>query len=85
VIGLGSFGLVMIVAGVWLFIRNQGKAREMEDELEDEPEQYAEEDVESLMDAIIALDDLYSEGKLPEEAYRKRRAELKERLKEISG
>jgi hypothetical protein len=35
------------------------------------------------MDAILALDDLYQAGKLPEEAYRQRRAELKARLKEI--
>ncbi len=85
VIGLGSFGLVMIIAGVWLFFRNQDKTRNLEGELEEETEQYTEDDVDSLMDAIIALDDLYAEGQLPEEAYRKRRAELKERLKEISG
>lgn len=85
IVGLGSFGLAMIVAGVWLFFRNQGKAKDLEEEFEDEGEQYAEDDVESLMDAIIALDDLYSEGQLPEEAYRKRRAELKERLRKISG
>ena len=35
------------------------------------------------MDAILALDDLYKEGQLPEEAYNQRRAELKERLKVI--
>ncbi len=29
------------------------------------------------MDAILALDDLYQAGELPEEAYRLRRAELK--------
>jgi mono/diheme cytochrome c family protein len=85
VIGLGSFGLVMILAGVWLFFRNKGKTGDLEDELEDEGDPYPEDDAESLMDTIIALDDLYSEGKLPEDAYRKRRAELKERLKEISG
>ncbi len=35
------------------------------------------------MDAIIALDDLYQEGRLPEEAYQTRRAELKERLSQL--
>ncbi len=34
------------------------------------------------MDAILALDDLYKDGKLPEDAYLERRAELKQRLKE---
>jgi hypothetical protein len=40
---------------------------------------------ESLMDAIIALDDLYQAGQLPEEAYQKRRDEMKARLKDILG
>ena len=35
------------------------------------------------MDAILAVDDLYKEGKLPEEAYLKRRMELKDRLKDM--
>jgi mono/diheme cytochrome c family protein len=84
-IGLGSFGLVMIAAGVWLFLRNQKQAGDFEDDSEEVEEEYTEDDVESLIDAIIALDDLYSAGELPEEAYRKRRSELKSRLKEISA
>ena len=43
----------------------------------------ATDDVDTLMDAIIALDDLYREGQIPEEAYRLRRAELKARLAEL--
>jgi cytochrome c553 len=43
------------------------------------------EEPETLMDAIIALDDLYQAGKLPETAYRERRAELKARLAEQMG
>ena len=39
---------------------------------------------EEVMDAIIALDDLYRAKKIPEEAYHKRREELKERLKELA-
>ena len=39
------------------------------------------ETVEDLMDAIIALDDRYKAGDLPEEAYLSRRDELKERLR----
>jgi hypothetical protein len=37
------------------------------------------------MDAILALDDLYQDGQLPEEAYTRRRAELKARLAELKG
>ena len=36
------------------------------------------------MDAIIALDDQYHAGNLPEEAYLERRAELKEKLRKFS-
>jgi hypothetical protein len=42
------------------------------------------EDEETLMDAIIALDDQYRAGNLPEEAYLERRADLKEKLRKIS-
>ena len=44
-----------------------------------------EEDSETVMDAILALDDLYQAGSIPEEAYRQRRAELKSKLKELTG
>jgi mono/diheme cytochrome c family protein len=86
-IGLGVFGVALVVAGVWLWRRTRAGADE--DELEDEapasePEPTAES-VESLMDAIIALDDLYGAGQLPEEAYLKRRADLKARLQERMG
>jgi hypothetical protein len=42
------------------------------------------EDEETLMDAILALDDQYHAGNLPEEAYLERRAVLKEKLRKIS-
>jgi hypothetical protein len=39
------------------------------------------ESSEDVMDAIIALDDLHRSRKISDEAYQKRRAELKEILK----
>ncbi|MCJ7660276.1 MAG: hypothetical protein MUO67_14110, partial [Anaerolineales bacterium] len=87
VIGLAALGLVLIGAGVWLYLRSQrdydeGDFIDGDDEkttsINDIPD-----DPEALMDAIIALDDLYQAGELPEEAYRKRRAVLKERLREM--
>ena len=42
------------------------------------------DDPESLMDAIIAVDDLHRAGKLSDEAYQKRRDELKSVLKRKS-
>ena len=47
---------------------------------EDETEE-DEEDVDTLIDAIAALDDLHKAGNLPTAAYQQRRAEMKERLR----
>jgi hypothetical protein len=52
------------------------------DEEEDEEENEFESS-EDVMDAIIALDDLYRAKKISDEAYQKRRAELKDILKEM--
>ncbi len=88
VIGLVAFGATLIVTGVWLYRRNQSITQ---NELEEgyDPvdaailEESIPEDPEALMDAIIALDDLYKTGELPEQAYRERRAELKAKLKDL--
>jgi len=92
VIGLGAFGLVLILAGVWIsrhtrLAATANEAEVMEDEdsgLEEEATD-TPEDAEALMDDIIALDDLYQAGELPEEAYRARREELKEKLRAVVG
>ena len=84
-IGVGGLGVVLVVVGLWLYQRNK-KAAVEEVEAEEIPEAEAEiapEDVEALMDAIIALDDQYQAGELPEDAYHQRRAELKERLQNL--
>lgn len=80
-IGVGALGVVLIVAGAWIFLRDRKRNDEVE---EDESEADDDNDVESLMDAIIALDDLHRAGKITEEAYQKRRAELKDSLKRKS-
>jgi mono/diheme cytochrome c family protein len=81
-VGLGAFGLVLIILGIWLFRRNQirnGGEDASEDDLEASRDA-SPDDADTLMDAIITLDDLYQAGELPEEAYRARRAQLKEKL-----
>ncbi len=89
-IGLGAFGLALILVGVWLFRKNHTTGENDEDE-EDEDGDLEEDsgdlpnDPDSLMDAIIALDDLYKAGELPEEGYQQRRAELKEKLNQVVG
>jgi hypothetical protein len=87
VIGLGIFGLTLILAGVFLYRRSRAADSETEDEPEDAISQdgpeFGSESAETLMDAIIALDDQYQAGQLPESAYLERRAKLKQRLSEL--
>jgi mono/diheme cytochrome c family protein len=77
-IGVGALGLVLILAGVWMYLRDRNRPEEEVEEVEEEDEFDTEEEI---LDAIIALDDLHRAGKLPDEAYQTRRAELKARLK----
>ena len=60
--------------------------RTREDVESDEDEENTEDDdfetPEDVMDAIIALDDMKNAKKIPSDVYRKRRYELKERLRE---
>jgi mono/diheme cytochrome c family protein len=79
-IGLAIFAVALIVAGTWLYLARRPKlAAAAAGEGLSKGEEGGET-AEALMDAIAALDDLYRAGKLPEEAYRERRAELKAQL-----
>ena len=79
-IGVGAFGLTLILAGVWMYLRDRNKNEEDDEEGDDEEDDQFD-DTESVMDAIIALDDLHRAGKINDEAYKKRRDELTEALK----
>ena len=82
-IGAGAFGLILILAGVWMFVRDRNKVDEDDfEDAEDEEDEF--ENAEEVMDAIIALDDLHRAKKIPDEAYQTRREELKARLKELA-
>ncbi len=83
VIGLAGFGLALIGAGTYLWWRNRQLEEEWEESEEGEVVEVEFETPDEVIDAIIALDDQYKTGGLPEGAYRVRRAELKERLKEL--
>ena len=78
-IGVAALGAVLILAGAWMYLRERSRPDD-EDEADDEDEIESEED---LLDAIIALDDLHRSGKISDEAYQTRRAELKARLKNV--
>lgn len=83
IIGIGALGIVLILLGVWMYQRNRlGQPRET---VQAGPPAAKIEKPEDVMDAILALDDLYQEGQLPDEAYLQRRGELKTRLSELLG
>ena len=77
-IGAGALGIGLILAGGWMYLRDRN--RQMADSEEDEGDEF--ESSEDVIDAIIALDDLHRSKRISDEAYQKRRAELKEILKE---
>lgn len=80
VYGVGALGLILILIGGWLYWRDRHQtAAENEADL-DEAEAPAEA-TDDLLDAIVALDDQFKAGKIPEAAYQQRRAELKDKLK----
>lgn len=81
-IGIGAFGFMLVLAGAWLYMRDRNKEEEEDEFEEDEQDEF--EDSESIMDAIIALDDLHRAGKISDDAYQTRRAELKDALKRKS-
>lgn len=77
-IGAGAVGIALILAGAWLFLRERKSVDEETEEEDEEPEFDSSEDI---LDAIVALDDLHRAKKITDEAYQKRRAELKDILK----
>lgn len=81
-IGIGALGLALIIAGAWLYWRDNRKNKDGDIDEEDEEDEYG--DADSILDAIVAIDDLHRAGKLSDEAYQKRRAELKSALKRKS-
>jgi hypothetical protein len=84
VIGLIAFGVVLVGAGVYLWVRNRDQENADDDFEDTDAVDLSEtENPEDLMDAIITLDNLYKKGEIPEGAYLERRAELKEKLRKL--
>lgn len=80
-IGGVAFVFALVVGGVW-FLRQRHLSRSdltvnSESETSDELDN---EDSETIIDAIVTLDDLYQSGQLSENAYQERRNQLKMRL-----
>ncbi len=89
-IGLAVFGLAFVLGALWLYNNNRRKSALQAVPVETDiaapytGEQVTPEDEDTLIDAIIALDDQYHAGNLPEDAYLERRAILKEKLRRIT-
>jgi mono/diheme cytochrome c family protein len=77
VIGASAFGFSLLLVGFWWF--RQTRREKGFDKIG--PSTDPAETTESIMDAILALDDLFQTGDLPEEAYHQRRTQLKDRLR----
>ncbi|HSR20946.1 MAG TPA: cytochrome c [Anaerolineales bacterium] len=75
-IGGGLLGLALIFGGIFLYVRDRRKAA-------DAPAQAEFQTSDEVLDAILALDDLHQAGKIPDQAYEARRAELKDVLRQI--
>jgi mono/diheme cytochrome c family protein len=78
--------LLAILAGVAMILRRRNNRVVLETAAPQlsKPGSRSDDTVESLMDGIIALDDMYQCGELPEEVYLTRRKELKDRLRALS-
>ncbi len=75
IIGTAAFLLALVFAVV--YFRGKVKTNRNEDNLDDH-----EDDLDSLLDAVIALDDAFQSGEIPEEAYLNRRNELTRLIKQ---
>jgi mono/diheme cytochrome c family protein len=76
-IGGAALGLTLILAGVFLYVRDRRNAAT---DLEEAEFQTADE----VLDAILALDDLHRAGKISDSAHKSRRDELKDVLRQLS-
>lgn len=83
IFGIGAFGVALILAGVFFYWRDRQKdqAEDALDEEDGEDEQEMSQD--DILDAIIALDDQFRAGNIPQEAYQERRTELKRLLRNL--
>jgi mono/diheme cytochrome c family protein len=93
VIGLAALGLVLVVAGVYMYRRSAKQITDADlaeaesESIEDislEEDEVELDDPEAIMDEIILLDDLYTSGEIPEDTYLSRRTRLKNRLRDIT-
>jgi uncharacterized protein HemX len=85
IVGLAVFGLALIGVGLYYYFQQPTRRRAASLTLAAQAANETggeAETRETQLDAIVALDDLYKDGKLAQDAYTHRRAELIKKLKE---
>lgn len=88
VIGAAAVGLILIALGIFLFFRDRMLRKLDDEDFEQDGDEPVETDAlgddrDSILDAILSLDDQYKAGDISKEAYNERRDELKNRLKKL--
>lgn len=78
-IGMGVLGVGLLGGGIWLYLRSRSN------NLRTDQEDYSPAERNEILDSIIALEDLFQAGEITEADYQRKRNQLKERLREISG
>lgn len=83
-IGGLAFLIALAAVVVWIFLRHRrAQMMELNSPIVSElPSEGPPANTDTLLDAILTLDDKYKAGELSEEAYRQRRAELKSQLQQ---
>ena len=83
VIALGIFGLVLIATGVFFFLRDRTRQRQVL--VQEASASVSENGTDEIVDAIVALDNQYQAGGVARDLYEQRRSELKDRLRNRLG
>lgn len=79
IIGVGTLGIVLIVVAVFLFMRG-GRRSPMRAQTAPDVAKADPLDHDAIIEAIIALDDQHNAGKIAQDAYLRRRNELKAKI-----
>jgi LPXTG-motif cell wall-anchored protein len=92
--GVESFDTVGVLIGVGVFLSAIGfglvflrrkKNLSAQEELIEEPLFDSDNELDDLLDAVIALDEAHAKGELPDEAYYNRRQEITEKIARLQG
>ena len=76
-IALGALGGIIFLTGIYFFLRNRRVEVLGDDRFG------GEEESDQILDSIIALEDLFNKGEIPEKTFLEKRDQLKKKLKDL--